>query len=117
MTASTFTQLWEELKTDALNAWQHVQSEVLVIERNLVPVIEQDLILVFSQVKTTAINMILTLATQEFQNLTGGQKNTITVQTVLAAAKTAGKELALQDAQLIVQQSYNALVTTLAPGK
>jgi hypothetical protein len=111
--ANTFSGLWEELKTDALNFWQSVKNEAVTIEHNLVPVIESDLALVLSQFKNLAVTLITTFAQQEFANLTGGQKNIITVNTIIAAAKSAGHDIAVQDAQLLAQQVYNALVSSL----
>ena len=114
--ATTFSELWEEIKTAALNVVQTVKADLVQWEHNAVPVIEQDLVLVLSQFKAFAVNMIVTLATEEFQNLTGAQKNTITVASIVSAAKSAGKDLAVQDAQLLAQQAYNAVVTA-ATGK
>jgi hypothetical protein len=113
MAATTFSQLIEEIKTEALNLWQGLKTEVLTFEHNIVPVIEADLVLVLSQFKGLATSMIMTLATQEFANLTGGQKNTITVNTIIEAAKAAGKPIVAQDAQLLAQQAYNAIASTI----
>lgn len=109
--ATTFSELWEEIRTAALNEVQSLKNTLVQWEHNAVPVVEADLVLALGQFKSFAVNMITTLATAEFQNLTGGQKNAITVQTILSAAKSAGKDLAVQDAQLLAQQAYNAVLT------
>lgn len=111
--ANTFAGLFDELKTEALNAWQSIKNDVVALEHTLVPVIESDITIVLSQFKGVAVNLILTLAQAEFANLTGTQKNSITVSTIVSAAKSAGKTIAVQDAQLLAQQAYNALVTNL----
>lgn len=111
--ANTFAGLWDEIKTEALNFWQSIKNDAVTIEHNLIPIVEQDLALLLSQFKSLAVTMVTTLATQEFQNLTGGQKNTITVNTIVAAAKSAGKTIAAQDANLLAQQVYNGLISTL----
>src|SRR5258706_14846469 len=100
---NTFSALWDELKTEALNAWESVKNEAVYLEHTFVPILEQDIVLVLSQFKGLAVNIIMTLAKQEFDNLTGGQKNIITVQTILSAAASGGKEIALQDAQILAQ--------------
>lgn len=112
--ATTFTELASEIETAALNAVQSLKNTLVTWEHTLVPVVESDLVLVLSQFKNLAISMVTTLAAQEFANLTGTQKNTITVQTVLQAALAAGKPIAQQDAQLLSQQVYNAVVSAVA---
>lgn len=107
--ANTFADLWEEVKTAALNAVQSLKGQLVQFEHAAVPVIEQDLLIVLNQFKGLAVNLVTTLAQKEFENLTGTQKNVITVQTILASAKTAGKDLAVQDAQLLAQQAFNAV--------
>ena len=115
--ANTFVELIEEIKTEALNLWQNLKGQALSFEHSIVPVIEQDLVLVLGQFKSLATNMIMTLAQAEFANLTGGQKNIITVNTIVEAAKAAGKPILLQDAQLLAQQAYNAIASTLQGSK
>lgn len=107
--ANTFADLFEEIKTAALNAVQSLKGKLVQFEHDAVPVIEQDLLLLLNQFKGVAVSLVTTLAQQEFENLTGAQKNTITVQTIVASAKAAGKDIAVQDAQLLAQQAYNAV--------
>ena len=57
----------------------------------------------------------MSLATAEFANLTGTQKNAITVNTIVQSAIAAGKTLALQDAQMLAQQAYHAVATSVTP--
>jgi hypothetical protein len=111
--ATTFVELFAELKTEALNAVESVKNQLISFEHALVPVVESDITLVLSQFKAVAVNIVTTLATQEFANLSGTQKNTITVTSILSAAEAAGKTIAVQDAQLLAQQAYNAVVTSL----
>lgn len=113
---TSFAALWDELKTDALNLWQSVQGKAVAAEAKIVPVIEQDIMLVLSQFRSVATNMVMTLATAEFNNLTGAQKNTITAATIVSAAKAAGQSVLQQDAQMLAQQAYHAVATTLTPG-
>lgn len=112
--ATTFAGLWDDLKTEALNAWQAVKADAAALETSLVPVVESDIATVLSQFKTVAINTVMTLATSQFANLTGAQKNTITVNTVVQSALASGKTVALQDATMLAQQAYNALASTVA---
>jgi len=107
--ANTFSELWEEIKTAALNAVQTVKADLIQWEHAAVPEIEKDLVLVLSQLKSLAVNMVTTLATAEFANLTGGQKQTITINTIIQSALAAGKPVALQDAQLLAEQAYHAV--------
>lgn len=112
--ASTFSQLWEEIKTTALNEVQSLKNTIIQWEGRIVPTVEQDLVLVLAQFKSLAVNMVTTLAAQEFANLTGGQKQTITVNTIIQSALAAGKPVALQDAQLLAQQAYQAVKQAVA---
>lgn len=112
--ATTFTELASEIEIAALNAVQSLKNTVVGWEHTLVPVIESDLVLVLSQFKGIAINMVTTLAQQEFANLSGTQKNTITVQTILQSAIAAGKPVAQQDAQMVAQQAFNAVVSAVS---
>ena len=114
MAATTFAELWAELKTEALNAWQSVKAEVQTIEHNIVPVVESDISTILSQLKGAAVNTVMTLAQQEFANLTGTQKNTITVNTIVQAAVASGKTILKQDAAVLAQQAYQAVATTMA---
>lgn len=112
---TSFTSLWEELKTDALNIWQSVQGKAVAAEGKIVPIVEKDIMLVLSQFRGIATSMVMTLATAEFNNLTGGQKNTITAATIMQAARSAGQVVLQQDAQMLAQQAYHAIATTLIP--
>lgn len=112
--ATTFSQLWDEIKTAALNEVQSVKNIIVQWEGRIVPTIEADLVTVLSQFKSLAVNMVTTLAAAEFANLTGGQKQTITVNTIIQSALAAGKPVALQDAQLLAQQAYQAVKAAVA---
>lgn len=111
---TTFAALWEDLKTEALNLWQSVKNEATAIEASLVPTIEADVVLGLSQFKSFALNMVMTLAGQEFANLTGAQKNVITAASIVATAKTQGTVIVAQDAQLLAQQAYQGLASTVS---
>lgn len=106
---NTFNDLFEEIKTAAFNAVQSLKGKLVQFEHAAVPVIEQDLLILLNQFKGLAVNLVTTLAQAEFENLTGTQKNTITVQTILASVKSSGKDIAVQDAQLLAQQAFNAV--------
>jgi hypothetical protein len=112
--ANTFSDLWDEIKTAALNEVQSLKNTIIQWEGRLVPTIESDLVLVLSQFKSLAVNMVTTLAAAEFANLTGGQKQSITVNTIIQSALNAGKPIAIQDAQLLAQQAYNAVKSAVA---
>lgn len=111
--ATSFQQLWDELKTAALNAWQTLKGQAIAAEKAIVPVVEQDVFVVLGQFKGVAVDTILTLAGSAYSNLTGTQKNAITANTVYQAAIASGKKIALQDAQMFAQQAYQALVSTV----
>ena len=114
MAATTFTELWAELKAEATAAWASVKGEVTIIEHNIVPVVESDIATILSQLKAAAVNTVMTLAQQEFANLTGTQKNTITVNTIVQSAIASGKTILTQDAAVLAQQAYQAVATTRA---
>jgi hypothetical protein len=114
MSATTFAQLWDELKTEALNVVQNMKAEFKAFEAKAVPVLEADLALVLSQVKGVAVTTAATLATAEFANLTGGQKQTITVNSILQTAIALGKPIAQQDAQMLAQQAFHGTQDAIA---
>ena len=116
MSATTFSGLWDELKTEALNAWQNIKTEAVALEQKFVPVAEADIATGLSQFKTLAVQLVLSLAGQEFANLTGSQKNTITTASIIATAKSLGTQIVQQDAAMLAQQAYNAVVTTVNTG-
>lgn len=116
-TATSFSQLLENLKTAALNAWESLKNTAIAIEHDIVPVIEQDIALVLSQFQGVAVNTVLQLASSAFSNLSGSQKNLITVNTIVQAAIANGKQIAIQDAQMLAQQAYNAVASAVTPKK
>lgn len=116
MSATTFSGLWDELKTEALNAWQNIKTEAVALEQKFVPVAEADIATGLAQFKTLAVQLVLSLAGQEFANLTGAQKNTITTASIIATAKSLGTQIVQQDAAMLAQQAYNAVVTTVNTG-
>jgi hypothetical protein len=114
-----FSGLCDELKTEALNAWENLKSkgeaEVQLIAKGLGPVIVAEAATVLSQFKSVAISTVMMLAQAEYANLTGAQKNGITANTILQAAAASGKALALDDAKTLAQGAFDALTAT-APG-
>lgn len=102
-----------ELKTEALNFFQNAKQAALNVFQNSVravePVLQAEALAAMSQLKTLAINTVGMLAQSEFSNLTGGQKQTIAVGTVMQGAVAQGKQLLVGDAVQFVQAAYNAL--------
>jgi len=113
--ATTFAGLFTDLKTEATAFVKSLEAGAIALEHTIVPVVESDIATVLSQFKTVALNTVMSLASAEFNNLTGAQKNAITTNTIVQAAVASGKTIAQQDAQMLAQQAYNALATTLAP--
>lgn len=115
-----FVNLFDELKTEALNLWENLKnsaaSEVNLIVSELGPVVKSEVAVVLSQLKSLAINTVVSLAQTEFSNLTGDQKHSITVNTIVQAALVQGKTLALHDAAVLAQGAFDALAAT-APGR
>lgn len=110
--ATTFAQLWDETKAEAQKLWQEAKDEVKAFENAFVPKAEADLAAAGSQFASFALQMAWTLAGQEFANLTGGQKNTITITAVKAAAIQAGAPLLEGVANKLAEDAYQALKTT-----
>lgn len=119
--ATTFSELFAEIKTAALNEVQKLKASFAVFEAKAVPVIEADLVAIGSQVKGVAVSLASTLAMQEFSNLTGAQKQAITVKSIMATAVALGKPLVENDAIMFAQQAYHgsqdAIATLAAPAK
>lgn len=115
MTATTFEGLWTELEDGAKALLAEAGEKLQEIEANIVPTIEADIVMVLSQFKDLAIQTVMQFASAEFANMTGQEKNGNVVTTVFQAAEAAGKNIAIQDAQLLAQQAYNAVATNLAP--
>jgi hypothetical protein len=101
---SLFQRLLDELETEAMNFWQSVKNEAEVIGTAIRP----EIVLLLSQFKTIAINTVAALAQAEFANLTGGQKQSITINTIVQAALLQGKTLAIADASVLAQSAYDA---------
>lgn len=118
MTVATvgFTNVFDELKTEALNIWENLkaagEAEVATVASALGPVVKSEVAEVLSQLKTLALNTVVSLAQTEFENLTGGQKHSITTNTIMQAALASGKQLALQDAATLAQGAFDALAST-----
>lgn len=116
--ATTFAELWDQTKTAALNVVQNLMGKLKTFEAKAVPVIESDLVAILAQLNGVATATAATLATQEFSNLTGGQKQAITVNSIMATAVALGKPVIEQDAQMLAQQAYHGTmdaIATLAP--
>ena len=114
MSATTFAQLWDEIKTEALNVVQNLKAEFSAEEKKVVPVVEADLAMIFSQLKGVAVSTAATLATQEFANLTGAQKQSITINSIMSTAVALGKPVVQQDAQMLAQQAYHGTQDAIA---
>lgn len=119
-TSVGFVSLFDELKTEALNLWENLKNtaaaEVNLVVSELGPVVKSEVAVVLSQLKSLAINTVVSLAQTEFSNLTGDQKHSITVNTIVQAALVQGKTLALHDAAVLAQGAFDALAAT-APGR
>ncbi|HVZ60665.1 MAG TPA: hypothetical protein VG892_07760 [Terriglobales bacterium] len=119
MSATSFAGLWADVQAEAKKLWAAAGAELKAFEAAFVPAAEQDLAAAGSALYKLAVNMAWTLATQEFANLTGGQKNAITVTSIKQAAITAGTPLVNGVAEKLAEDAYQALKTTapsLTPG-
>lgn len=109
----TFSSLFEELKTEALNKWEALKSEaahdVAIIAANLGPVVSAEAKVVLSQFKAIAIDTVVMLARAEFASLSGAQKNSITANTIMQSAVASGKTVLLSDAASFAQDAFDAL--------
>ena len=110
MAATTFAELWTELKADAVAAVAAVKADAIAIEQQIVPVIESDIVLLLGQFKQVAVAAVLSAASQ---GLTGNEKLGTVVTAVFQAAEASGVTIALNDAQMFAQQAYNAVATAL----
>lgn len=111
--ATTFSELWDELKAGAEVEWQKLEAAVVSFEHNIVPIIEADIVAVLSQFKDLAIQTVLNLAKAEFADLTGQEKQSTVVTTIFQAAEAAGKQVAIEDARMFAQQTYDAVASAL----
>jgi len=106
--------LFDELKTEALNIWENIKNEAVhdveVIAEKLGPLVKSEAAILLGQLKTIALNTVVSLAQAEFDSLTGAQKHTITANTIVQAAIASGKSVALQDAKTLAQGAFDALV-------
>ena len=113
--ASTFSELWNELKAEAVAEIAKLKAEVADFEHTIVPVIESDVASVLSQFKNLAVTTVLNLAKAEMSVLTGAEKQSTVVTTVFQAVEAAGKEVAIQDVRMLAQQAFDAVGSALAP--
>jgi hypothetical protein len=112
---STFADLWTELKAEAVSQIAALEADAAVVEANITPIVESDLVALFGQFKTLLISTVLNLAKAEFSNLTGQEKQGNVVTTVFQAAEASGVSLLLSDATMLAQQAYNAVGASLSP--
>lgn len=110
--ASTFEDLWSELKSDAAKEWETIKAGAVEIEHNIVPVVEADLVAALTQFKQLAISTVLNLAKAEFNVLTGQEKQSSVVTTVFQAAEAQGVQLGISDVRGFAQDVFTAVATT-----
>lgn len=113
-----FQNFLEEMKTDALNFFQNTKMQVehvfMESVKEVTPIISAEAVVVMGQLKTLALNTVAMLAQSEFANLTGSQKQTISIGTVVQGAIAMGKQLAIGDAAQLIQAGYNGLAQAKA---
>lgn len=110
--ASTFSDLWTELKADAAAEWATIKAEAVQVENSIVPVVEADLVAALSQFKQLAITTVLNLAKSEFDVLTGQEKQSSVVTTVFQAAEEKGVQLGISDVRGFAQDVFTAVAAT-----
>ena len=110
MAATTFSELWTELKADAEAAVSAAKANLVSLEQNIVPVIESDLVLVFNQLKGLAIQAVISAAAS---SLSGNEKFGTVVTTVFQTAEAQALNIGIQDAQLLAQQAYLAVASAV----
>jgi hypothetical protein len=115
MSANNFADLWNELKAEAVAEVAKLKADAVALEKSIVPVVEADIATVLSQFKTLAIQMVLQMAQGGLAAATGAEKQGVVITSVFQAAEAAGKQIAIQDAQMLAQQAFTAVATALKP--
>jgi hypothetical protein len=115
--ATTFAGLWDELKAEAAAEVANLKTDAKVLEANIAPVVESDVATVLSQFKALAISLVTQFAGDAFKAVSGEEKIGTLVTAVYQAAVGAGKNIAIQDAQMFAQQAFNAVAVALAPAR
>lgn len=114
-TATSFSELLEELKTEALNFWQNAESNAVQIfntgVKDIEPVVEAEVVVVMGQLKSLAVGVVGALGNAALSSLTSGQKLSTAASAIVQAAEAQGKTLALADATNLAQGAFNAIAT------
>lgn len=108
--ASTFAELWAEIEGAAAAAVTAIKAEVIIVENQIVPEIEADLVMALGQLKDLAITTVLEMATR---TLSGSEKFGTAVTTVFQHAEANAIAIGIADAQMLVQQAYRAVQKAL----
>ena len=110
--ATTIGGFFEELKAEAaakLKALEDAGSAVVHRIADAGTQMEQEIIKDFREFKSLAIDTVSQLEEEAYEFLTGDEKNTRTVATILKAASDKGIQMAVADAQVLAQLAYRAV--------
>jgi hypothetical protein len=110
--ATTFGGFFEELKAEAaakLKALEDSGSALFHRIADAGAAMEQEVVKDFGEFRSLAVDTVMQLQEEAYEFLTGDEKNTRTVATILRDAEAKGIAMALADAQVIAQLAYRAV--------
>lgn len=107
--------VWNELKKEAVVVEQAVENEVSEVMHKIIPLAEHELVDLMSQLKASAFQKVHDLAKEEFQALSGQEKQSLVVTHLIQAAEALGVELSSllwTAVRTLAQAAFNALAIT-----
>lgn len=110
--ASTFSELWLEIEGAAKTAVTALIADVLLVENQIVPAIESELVTLLGQLKDVAVAAVLEVAKL---TISGEEKFGTAVTTVFQHAEANAIAIGIADAQMLVQQTYRAIQKAVGP--
>lgn len=110
--ATTISGFFEEMKAEAAAKLKALEAEGSAVVQRISAAgaaMEKEIVKDFGEFKSLAIDTVTQLAEEGYEFLTGDEKNTRTVATILKAASDKGIQMAVADAQVLAQLAYRAV--------
>lgn len=103
----TLSDFLASLKADVATSIAAIEASAGEFVHTIIPIIEADLALAFSQLKQVAIDAVLELAHAKFAAMSGTEKFGTAVTRVFMHAEAKAVAIAIEDVRLLVQQTYD----------
>jgi len=112
---TTFEELWSNLKARGVEFWHTIEADAKAAEVRIVPILEADLVGIFSQFIGVAQSLIVKFASAEYDVLTGAQKQSNVATLLAESMQSAGHDIMAIGMTAVtgfVKQTFDALAVT-----